>query len=156
MGFVFLDTSAFIKLYLIEKGSTWIRNFITNNQVIISELTLAESTNTLIRLFRDGILSGTDVSNILATINIHNAKYVNIPLEIKNQLGMLTTLGYGIPANLRLRTLDALQLVGAEIAKTRILAQDPTVQFTFVSSDIKLLQVAQARGFTTENPENYP
>jgi hypothetical protein len=89
MGFVFLDTSAFIKLYLIEKGSTWIRNFITNNQVIISELTLAESTNTLIRLFRDGILSGTDISNILATINIHNAKYVNIPLEIKNQLGML-------------------------------------------------------------------
>lgn len=155
MGFLFLDTSAFIKLYLVEKGSTWIRNLAANNQIIISELTLAEAINILTRLFRDTTLSRADASNIIATINIQNAKYVNVPLEVKNQLGMLTALGFNLCGNLRLRTLDALQLVGAEIAKNRVLVQDPAATFIFVSSDAQLLRVAQARGFTTENPENY-
>jgi predicted nucleic acid-binding protein len=156
MPFLFLDTSAFVKLYLKEKGSVWIRNLIKNNQIFISELTLAETTNTTTRLFRDSLISRRKVTSVLTSISNLNSNFEIIPLEIENQLGKIASLGLSLPPNLRLRTLDALQLVAAEFAKTDILVQDPSASFVFVSSDIKLLQVAQARGFITENPENYP
>lgn len=156
MAFLFLDTSAFLKLYLPELGSGWIRNTVRTNQIIISELALAETTNTITRLFREGVISRQKVTSVLASISNKNANFEIIPLDIENQIGALASLGLSLTANLRLRTLDALQLVGAEIAKTRIFVQNPSADFTFVSSDIKLLQVAQAQGFLTENPENYP
>ena len=156
MAFLFLDTNAFIKLFLNERGSTWIRNFIVNNEVIVSELTWAEATNTLTRLYRDGTLTQLDVSAILTNIDTQIRKFVVIPLEVTNQLNALASLGFGIPNNLRLRTLDAFQLIAAEIANTAVYTPNSPATFFFVSSDRQLLQVAQARGFATENPENYP
>lgn len=156
MAFLFLDTSAYLKLYQPELGSGWIRNLIRTNQIFISELALAETTNTITRLFREGVISRQTVSGILVSISSKNSNIEIIPLDVENQIGTLATLGLSLSANLRLRTLDALQLIGADIAKTRVLAQDPTADFTFVSADIKLLQVAQSQGFVTENPENYP
>ena len=156
MAFCFLDTNAFLKLFLNEKGSGWIRNFIINNQVTISELTLAETTNSLTRLFREGKLTKNDVVNLLTFITAQAATFEIVPLEIQNQLQDLTSLGLGIPTTLRLRTLDALQIIASELAKADILAQNANATFIFISSDIQLLRVAQARGFTTENPENYP
>lgn len=47
MALVFLETSAFLKLYLVEKGSSWLKSFISGNQVVLSQLTLAESATTL-------------------------------------------------------------------------------------------------------------
>jgi predicted nucleic acid-binding protein len=156
MAFLFLDTNAFLKLFLNETGSTWIRNFIINNHVIVSELTWAEATNTLTRLYRDGVFSQRDASNILTNIDAQIRQFVVIPLEITNQLNSLTSLGFNIPANLRLRTLDAFQLIAAEIANAAVNTPNSPATFIFVSSDRQLLQVAQARGFTVENPENYP
>jgi predicted nucleic acid-binding protein len=156
MAFLFLDTNAFIKLFLNERGSTWIRNFIVNNEVIVSELTWAEATNTLTRLYRDGTFTQADVSAILTNIDTQIRKFVVIPLEVTNQLNALASLGFGIPNNLRLRTLDAFQLIAAEIANTAVNTSNSPATFFFVSSDRQLLQVAQARGFATENPENYP
>jgi predicted nucleic acid-binding protein len=156
MAFLFLDTSAFIKLYLKEKGSQWIRRQVKNNQVLISELTLAETTNVVTRLFREGNITRRKVRSVLTNITSKSANIRIIPLEIEEQLGLMTSLGLGLPANLRLRTLDTIQLVGAELAKNFIISQDPSATFIFVSSDRQLLQVAQARGFTIENPENYP
>lgn len=156
MAFLFLDTNAFLKLFLNEIGSTWIRNFIVNNQVIVSELTWGEATNTLTRLYRDGIFSQADASNILTNIDTQISQFVIIPLEITNQLSMLASLGFNIPTNLRLRTLDAFQLIAAEIANNAVNTPNSPATFIFVSSDRQLLQVAQARRFTIENPENYP
>ncbi len=43
MALLYLDTSAFMKLYLPEKGSNWLQSYILNNQIVISELILVES-----------------------------------------------------------------------------------------------------------------
>lgn len=156
MAFLYLDTSSFVKLYLVEKNSNWIRINVKGNQVIISELTLAETTNVITRLFRDGKITQHKASTILAVINRQSTNFIIIPLRIREQLGNFTSLGFSLPASLRLRTLDSIQLLAAENARNNIITQDPSADFTFVSSDIKLLQVAQARGFSIENPENYP
>lgn len=156
MAFLYLDTSSFVKLYLVEKNSNWIRINVKGNQVIISELTLAETTNVITRLFRDGKITQHKASTILAVINRQSTNFIIIPLRIREQLGNFTSLGFSLPASLRLRTLDSIQLLAAENARNNIITQDPSGDFTFVSSDIKLLQVAQARGFSIENPENYP
>jgi predicted nucleic acid-binding protein len=156
MNFLFLDTSAFIKLYLKEKGSRWIRRLVKSNQILISELTLAEATNVVTRLYRNGNITRRKVRSVLKSIG-NKSDYIQIiPLKIEEQISLLATLGLGLPGNLRLRTLDSIQIVAAEIAKNFINSQDPAATFIFVSSDRQLLQVAQARGFTTENPENYP
>lgn len=156
MAFLYLDTSSFVKLYLAEKGSRWIRNFVKGNQIIISELTLAETTSVFTKLFRDGTLTRRKATRTLAIINRQSANFIIVPVRIREQLGKLSSLGFSLPAHLRLRTLDSIQLLGAESAKNNIISQDPAATFIFVSSDVQLLRVAQARGFTTENPENYP
>lgn len=156
MAFLYLDTSSFVKLYSVEKGSRWIRNLVKGNQVIISELTLAETSNVITKLFRDGIVTRRKATRTLAIINRQSTNFIIVPVRIKEQLGKLTSLGLSLPGKLRLRTLDSIQLLGAESARNNIISQDPAASFIFVSSDIQLLRVAQFRGFTTENPENYP
>jgi predicted nucleic acid-binding protein len=99
MTFLFLDTSAFVKLYLKEKGSRWIRNLIKNNQKFISELTLAETTNTTTRLFRDSLISRRKVTSVLTSISNLNSNFEIIPLEIENQLGKIASLGLSLPPN---------------------------------------------------------
>ncbi|MEI6045056.1 MAG: hypothetical protein WCS37_11950 [Chloroflexota bacterium] len=37
MSLIFLDTSALLKLYLPEIGSSWLRSFMTGQQISISE-----------------------------------------------------------------------------------------------------------------------
>ncbi len=129
MAFLFLDTNAFLKLFLNEKGSGWIRDFIINNEVSISELTLAETANSLTRLFREGKVSQNDVVYLLTVITKQAATFEIVPLEVQNQLQDLTSLGLGIPTTLRLRTLDALQIIASELAKADILAQDLAATF---------------------------
>jgi len=43
MSLIFLDTSALIKLHLLEVGSSWLKSFIAGNQISISELALYEA-----------------------------------------------------------------------------------------------------------------
>lgn len=54
-----------------------------------------------------------------------------------------------------LRAYDSVQLAAALILYPFFLKIDPKI-FTFVSADARLLNIAQAEGLVTENPNNYP
>jgi predicted nucleic acid-binding protein len=68
MAKIFLDTSAFVKLYKPEIGSTWLPGFVLDNEKIISQLTLFEISNTITRLFREGYYSRQDAIRLLNRI----------------------------------------------------------------------------------------
>lgn len=54
MAIVYLDTSAFLKLYIPERGSSWLQNFTLNKEIVISQLVMFESSNSLARRYREG------------------------------------------------------------------------------------------------------
>lgn len=153
---VFLNTSAFIKLYHQEKGSTWLNSFIIGKTLIISELVLAKSASTLGRLYRDGIYTKRQSSLLYAQIYRDLKNYQLIPLGTKSQLNKFVSLAFNLPPGLRLRTLDGLHLAAAELARDSAQNQNPPQTLTFVSADIRLLAIGQVQGFVVENPENYP
>jgi predicted nucleic acid-binding protein len=156
MPYVFLDTSALMKLYLPEIGSVWLRNYIIGNQVVISELALFEATTVLRRRYIEGEFTREVAEAFLTNIMTDSLSYEVVPLGGEPQLTRLSDLAFNLNQALRLRALDGLHLVAAGIALEVANALTPPEPLTFVSSDGQLLNVVQSQGFYVENPENHP
>jgi hypothetical protein len=153
---IFLDSNALLKLYLPELGAGWLRNFVTNQQICISELALFEMANVVRRLYVESSLTKNEATDLITKINRESVGYDIISLGGQTQLNRLIRFLFGLPLGLRIRTLDSVHLTAAEIAREDAQNLNPPQTLVFVSSDQRLLQVDQAQGFTTENPENYP
>jgi predicted nucleic acid-binding protein len=153
---IFLDSSALLKLHLPELGAGWLRNFVVNQQICISELALFETANVIKRLYVENNLTKDEATDLIAKINRDSTGYEIIALGGSLQLNRLISLLFSLPIPLRIRTLDSLHLTAAEIALEDARSLNPPQTLVFISSDQRLLQIAQARGFATENPEDYP
>jgi predicted nucleic acid-binding protein len=156
MTIAFLDTSAFLKLYLAEKGSTWLKTFVTYKQIVISQLVLIECATTLGRLYRDGVYTKRLASFEYSKISRERSKYEIIQLGSDEQVNKVVSMAFNISPTLRIRALDSIHLATAKIALDAANRLVPPEPFVFLSSDVQLLKVAQAQGFVTENPEAYP
>ena len=156
MPYVFLDTSALIKLYVAEKGSNWLRNYVTSNQIVISELALFESATVLRRRYLEGTFTLVEASDLFSQIYRDRSNYKIISLGGEDQINRLSYLAFNLTAPLRVRALDGLHLVAAGIALEVANALTPPESLTFVSADVQLLNVAQSQNYTIENPENHP
>lgn len=156
MAKLYLDTSAFLKLYRSEVGSTWLKNFVGGNEIIISRLTIFESANTFARLYREGLLTRLVAFGLYRQIRRDSRNFSIIPLGTSQQLRTATSTAFNLATGLRLRTLDAIHLATAIQADEAARSLTPPVPFLFVSSDGQLLRVAQSIGLTVENPEDHP
>lgn len=156
MGLAFLDTNALLKLFVAEQGSVWLNNFISNEQIVISEIALFESATVLRRRYLEGTFDQIQALALLRQIRKTSANYQIIQLGGRRQLDELVTIIFGLPNNLRIRALDAIQMQAATRAYRAATTLVPPEPFVFVSSDKQLLQVAQAQGFTVENPDSHP
>jgi predicted nucleic acid-binding protein len=156
MDFVFLDTNALAKRYLNEKGSIWLRNYVAPRQIVISELSLFEMITLLRRLQIENKFNKADAITLQTQIETESIKFEIVPIGSKSERDRLVDTAFNLPNNYRLRALDGIQLVAAQIASEDVNTLPPPNTFTFISSDRQLLQVAQFLGFTVENPENYP
>jgi uncharacterized protein len=156
MALVFLDTSALVKLYLPEIGATWLRNFVTNKDIVISELALFESATMLRRRYVEGEFTKDASLDLLAQIVKDSLTYKIVSIGNQSHLTKLTDLAFDLPQTLRLRALDAIHLLAALVALQAANNLAVPETFTFVSSDAQLLKVAQWQDFATENPEDYP
>lgn len=156
MAVAFLDTSALLKLYVDEQGSIWLRNFVIGQQVSISELALFEAVNALRRRYTQGDLTRAEAIDLFGQLNRSSVSYGVVTLGGQVQLNRLLNLIFNMPVALQIRSLDSIHLTAAQIALEDAMSQTPSQPFIFVSSDAQLLRVAQAQGFTVENPENYP
>ncbi|MBN1285627.1 MAG: type II toxin-antitoxin system VapC family toxin [Anaerolineae bacterium] len=147
----FFDSSALAKVYVVETGSPWVKSLLhpaAGNTAIISELAVVELSSLFNRRRREGTLTRTQVRRLLDTVftHIEVKKYLVIPLDSR-----VCALAHDLPNRHPLRALDALQLASALQAAATL---DAPV--SFVSADNRLLTIAAAEGFTTDNPNAHP
>jgi predicted nucleic acid-binding protein len=116
MDYVFLDTSALLKLYFSELGSAWLKTFIVGKQVSASELVLFEATVAIRRRYIEGTIKLGQAYKTLAQLRIDLASYQLIPMMVNTLADELKNLIFALPSTDRIRTLDAIHLTSAVAA----------------------------------------
>lgn len=154
MTIYFLDTSALVKNYVVEKGSVWINNLFNpkqNHSFFISPLAEVELASALSRRVRSGSLALSDHRLILALFE-HHRQYRLRLVTLENSL-IKSAAQFTLTR--ALRAFDSVQLASALKMNTLLVNQVQSSLF-FLSSDSNLLAAAQAEGLQVDNPENYP
>jgi predicted nucleic acid-binding protein len=146
----FVDTSALAKRYIAETGSTWVRSWIlprARNSILVSALSKVELASVLARHERSGNITPSIRKRALNNFLLH-ARNQYVVIELTDRvLREARSLLFKHP----LRSLDALHLASAVVAE-----RDLGLKLTFISADVRLLPVAAAEGFTTDDPTLHP
>ncbi len=150
----FLDTSALVKKYMTETGSTWIERLTDaelENRIILARVTWVETLSAFTRLHRENKI---DLNVLTQTINVFKTDW-----ESQYQIVEIETSDYEIAGELLqkhpLRAYDSIQLACA-LKIYSAFAQTAPQTFTFVSADDRLINAAQAEGMQIENPNKHP
>ena len=154
MSIYFLDSSALVKRYVTEIGSTWIRALTApdaRNPLIIARITWVEVLSALARRQREGSLTSDDVAQAIQAFRYDmNTQYRVSELDpsLAEAAGELVTQH-------PLRAYDAVQLASALRVQSDLVRTE-TPALTFLTADDRLVAVAQAEGLLTDNPNHHP
>lgn len=152
MAHYYLDTSAIVKRYVLEEGSTWIRHLTENPHHIflISELAIVETSAAMAVLRRVGRLSkrSSREAHTEFRADLNRGEYESVAasfaiLESAADLAQLHPL----------KAYDAIHLATALDLQMRLSTYRTFL--TFVCSDKQVLRAAAAEGLATENPFDY-
>lgn len=152
MAVYFVDSSALVKRYINEVGSSWIDNLLSqsSNEVLIAEITQVEVVAALTRRGRGAGMTPQTASQACNRFRAHtSSKYQLVSL---GQIIRNAVLQAEVHA---LRGYDAVQLATALEANKVALANGLS-PLTFISADNELNKVAQIEGLMVDNPNNHP
>ncbi len=151
--YYFLDSSAVVKHYVAEKGSTWVDALVhpdAGNMIAIAQITVAEAAAALGSKLRAKAISSSEfelaVKNMLRdTFEAFNVVELNQPI-----------IQRAVDAIRRhpLRGYDAVQLACA-LALNDALAAAGEEPLIFVTADKILLASAKAEGLQIEDPNSH-
>ncbi len=150
----FLDSSALVKRYIPETGSTWVRQLTDpqiGNKLFIARITWVEVLSALARREREGSLTSTDRTLIVQRFRSGlNNQYQVIELDstLAETAGQLVN-------QYPLRAYDAVQLASVLLLQTAF-AMKPSTQLIFLTADDRLAAIAATMGLLTENPNYHP
>ena len=150
MKYLYLDTSAFAKLYIEEEGSDLMVRFASESTLgalAVLNLTQVEFRSALRRRERNEDISSEEAFTILAAVQKHftGGWFLSIPFN-ETILGEALALIDRRP----LRAYDAIQLAAC-LSFGKGQREQDTV--TFVCSDKDLIQVAEMESLSVLNPE---
>lgn len=155
MSNYFLDSSALVKRYLTEAGSSWIHEITslnTGNTVTIAEITLVEVAAALAARCRapKGITRQERDAAVNLLAKHFETEYQLVPINriVLDYAVFLTQNDH------KLRGYDAVQLSTA-LAANQSFLQAGLSSLTFVAADRDLLVAAQKEGLTAESPDNH-
>jgi uncharacterized protein len=152
MSSLFFDSSALAKRYLPESGTRWIRQQITAaTSIIVCRITSVEIMSAVARRHREGVINGQMAQKIQQLVTRHIQRQYLV-IELNEQLMQDAV---HLVMTHPLRAYDAVQLASAKRVNTRLVSQQLS-PITFLCADTRLLQIAQAEGLSTDNPNNYP
>lgn len=150
MTVYFFDSSALVKRYVTETGTTWVRSVMprsTGNIIFISHIAPVEVVSALARRKREGNISPRTFKAAGLFLNRHAIReyelvYLSDPITRRAQelLGIHT-----------LRASDAIQLASALYIQAQI-ASAHRLSLVFVCSDTRLLNAAAAEGMQVHHP----
>lgn len=154
MAVYFVDSSALVKRYINETGSTWVLSLFDpalSNDVLIAAITCVEIVAAIARRARGGSISVRDAQVVCYQFrNDLQSEYQVV--EVRHSIiisAMALAEAHG------LRGYDAVQLAAGRELNTLCFANSlPPV--IFVSADFELNAAAASEGLIVENPNNYP
>lgn len=138
---VFADTSALIKLYVEEAGSSRMRELVQDSTVAVSMLAFAEAHATFARRLREGWFDSEEYAQIQAQFARGWRSYIHILLDVRTQLE-IPRLCSLYP----LRGGDAVQLASA------LVLHREGLDVRFACCDQRLLSSAEAEGLKKVDP----
>lgn len=146
----YLDSSALVKRYVVENGSTWIAGLFeptSNNDIFIGVVTSVEIIAAITRRMRRGTITAADATRACALFRADLLSDYQV-VEITNTIisrAMTLAETYG------LRGYDAMQLaIASEINNLLIVSELPPL--TFISADNDLNAAALSEGLGVDNP----
>lgn len=150
----YFDTSALVKRYIAEAGSTWVRQAsdpVSRNVLYTSRLTGLELTAAVVRRARGAHVPAADLQSTLVSFRRDwQAEYrlveITEPL-IDHAVTLAEQHG--------LRGYDAMHLAAA-LAVNTVLTTQGQPALTFVSADAEQHAAAAAAGFAVIDPNTMP
>jgi hypothetical protein len=122
MGPVYCDASALAKVYLREPGSKEIDSLLAGRRdVVVSDLAITEVISSIARRRREGAISAATAARIRATIlaDLEAGSFLRSDLTPETHREAESLL---LASSVALRTLDALHIAGALLARAASLA----------------------------------
>jgi hypothetical protein len=148
MSQYFLDSSALVKRYRQEVGSTWMLELFTpQNQLIVARLSHIEVAAAIVRRSRQSGQLSREAEFALSRLDNDMRKHFQV-VEFSETI---ISLALGLVRLHSLRAADAIQLASAKIAGADISATG----IFLVSADDELNAAAKADGLRVENPSLY-
>ena len=154
MAALYLDTSALVKRYVQETGSSWIStatNASAQNVLYILRVTAVEMIAAITRKARMGDISPTNAATAITNFRADLSASFSV-VEITPALAQDAMR---LAERHALRAYDALQLGGAvQINTERVTAG--LILPTFISADVNLNRAARAEGLSVDDPNAHP
>lgn len=154
MPLTYVDSSALVKRYVPEIGSTWVAQLCQQEPIAGSLLSVPEITSALARRTREGALTGQQRDVLLQAFfrDLQSLLIVRVDRVIVTRAA---TLLLTAPLPVRLRTLDALHVALAQ-ALFEEAGRQGIETGSFIAADRALLDAARWVGLPTLNPDDYP
>jgi predicted nucleic acid-binding protein len=145
----YFDTSALVKRYVVEVGSSWVQAVVaqrSGQMIYTSVLTQPEIVSALQRRVREGTLAAHQAQDLAQQV-----------LEHMTQSYALAgvTQACALLQRHPLRAYDALHLACALAVREAIDHQQLSIP-VFAAADDALLAAAAAEGFSVDNPLQHP
>ncbi len=152
MTYYYLDTSALIKRYLTEKGTSWIirKVFAPNTYLAVARITHAEVASTFARRVRGKMLTPADEIRLMRLFE----RYLKRRFVVMEIDAAVCSRAASLARTHGLRGYDSVQLACALRANSLLLSVKIS-DLTFLTADAELLKAGAAEGLATDNPENY-
>ena len=151
MGIYYFDANAVVKYYILEPGSTWIREIVNapeqKNLIFISDATITEYAAALSVLFRTGRIRRSTRDGAFRAFIHHTTTglFRTLPLGTED-FWTAAQLTQAYP----LKGYDAVQLAIA-LRQTTTLSRKG-VSMIFTSGDKALINAARGENLLAENP----
>ncbi|MCB0154203.1 MAG: type II toxin-antitoxin system VapC family toxin [Anaerolineae bacterium] len=149
----YFDSSALVKRYLTESGTTWVQSWCSSPQYIsaTAEIGLVEIAAAFAGKLRGGYITDQE----------YQTARLDLDLDAQNEYVLVAVTRLIIEEAIklteqhRLRGYDAVHLACAlHLNQALIVEQLPLL--IFISSDRNLLTAATAAGLSTADPNTYP
>jgi uncharacterized protein len=147
----FLDSSALVKRYVSENGTSRVRDILrksAQNRIFVAQITPVEMTSALARRVREKSLDAKTMQALQRGIAHHMThNYIEVRLT-----DGITEEAIKLLAAHPLRAYDAVQLASAlNVQEHLMIAKQPSL--LFMCADQRLLEIAVEVGLRVEEPK---
>ena len=134
---VYLDTSALVKLYLVEAGSERVKEVSENAPTVCTSiLAYVEAHSAFARKYRARELSVSQFQETIRSLEADWGSYYIVKLD-----DLIVRTAASLVGTRALRALDALHLASAKAVKN-----STGLEVLFIAADNRLIQAAKAEG----------